>query len=94
MTPNMAAIKGNPNHWAFQEGAAAGREGNTTRRGLMGFGLSCAATSVDAENTRQWLAGFDATVLQKESPSTMQEWRDATLEPVHGCGHMQGRGAA
>lgn len=27
-------------------------------------------------------------------PSTMQELRDETPEPAHGCGHMQGRGAA
>lgn len=26
--------------------------------------------------------------------STLQDWRDANPEPVHGCGHMQGRGAA
>ena len=25
---------------------------------------------------------------------TMSEWRAANPEPVHGCGHMQGRGAA
>ena len=26
--------------------------------------------------------------------TTMQDWRDANPEPTHGCGHMQGRGAA
>lgn len=69
----MSSFTGNPNHWAFQEGAGAGREGNTTRRGLMSFGLSCAATSTDAENTRQWLAGFDSTAGVQKTPVTTRE---------------------
>jgi hypothetical protein len=45
--------------WAYNEGAAAGREGNKTRRGIMALGLGCAATSIDAANTEAWLKGFD-----------------------------------
>jgi len=32
--------------------------------------------------------------LRYLTPSTMQELRDKHPEPIHGCGHMQGRGAA
>lgn len=46
--------------WAFDQGKQAGLANNTTERGLMAFGLSCAATDLDARNTRGWLAGFDA----------------------------------
>ena len=29
-----------------------------------------------------------------KQPSTMADWREANPNPTHGCGHMQGRGAA
>lgn len=30
----------------------------------------------------------------RKGAGTMQEWRGQNPEPKHGCGHMQGRGAA
>jgi hypothetical protein len=50
-----------PSHWAFKEGAKAGEEKDTTQRGVMAFGLGCAKEDIDAQNTKQWLAGFDST---------------------------------
>lgn len=35
-----------------------------------------------------------ATVLDNPEGMTMSEWRAANPESRHGCGHMQGRGAA
>ena len=35
-----------------------------------------------------------ATALDNPAGMTMSEWRAANPEPTHGCGHMQGRGAA
>jgi hypothetical protein len=35
-----------------------------------------------------------ASVLDNPAGMTMSEWRAANPEPTHGCGHMQGRGAA
>ena len=57
-------------HWAYVQGHAKGLEGDTARRGLMSFGLSCAATELDARNTRLWLAGFDAGLAEKEARKT------------------------
>ena len=35
-----------------------------------------------------------ASALDNPAGMTMSEWRAANPEPAHGCGHMQGRGAA
>lgn len=57
--PTSSSPTVDKSHWAYQQGRAAGAAGNTTERGLMAFGLGCAAQAVDARNTRFWLAGFD-----------------------------------
>lgn len=57
----------NQNHWAFQAGVSAGLRGDMTKRGVMSFGLSCAATKLDADNTRMWLDGFDSVVITAEN---------------------------
>jgi hypothetical protein len=44
--------------WAFARGKEAGLKEDRTRRGLMYFGLGCAAAAVDALNTKNWLNGF------------------------------------
>jgi len=51
-------------HWAYNQGFDAGKQNKTTERGLMAFGLSCAATAVDADNIRQWLKGFDDAIKE------------------------------
>lgn len=39
--------------------------------------------------------GRDGDCIHKQSPAnSTQEHRDQNPEPVHGVGHMQGRGAA
>jgi hypothetical protein len=35
-----------------------------------------------------------ASALDSPTVMTLREWRDANPDPVHGCGHMQGRGSA
>lgn len=58
------------NHWAYRQGYAEGLAGEKSKRGWMAFGLSCAATPLDALNTRLWLAGFDEAInLPKEVPN-------------------------
>ena len=44
--------------WAFDMGKEAGLKEDRTRRGLMYFGLGCAAAAVDALKTKNWLNGF------------------------------------
>lgn len=56
-------------HWAYQQGRIAGIAGNTSERGLMAFGLACAADAATARNTRLWLQGFDAGVDSKDEAS-------------------------
>lgn len=58
-SPTLGLPTVDKSHWAYVQGKTAGVAGNTTERGLMAFGLGCAASRVDARNTRLWLAGFD-----------------------------------
>lgn len=51
-------------HWAYQEGRAEGLAGNTTQRGIMAFGFNCAGDRQTAINTKLWLQGFDAGVIE------------------------------
>ncbi len=57
--------------------------------------MSC---GYDGRKRERWLSGFNAGQDSRRdgagTPSTMQEWRAANPNPTHGCGHMQGRGAA
>lgn len=62
-------------HWAYLQGKTAGKEGKKSERGWMAFGLSCAATPLDASNTRHWLAGFDAGELEgPDKPAPAEFW--------------------
>lgn len=63
-------------HWAYQQGRTAGLAGNTTERGIMAFGLGCAADASTSRNTRLWLAGFDAGAVEQA------EARKQTQAPV------------
>lgn len=47
-----------------------------------------------ALKAKQFAEQKQATAQRPATPTTMQEWRDANPDPAHGCGHMQGRGAA
>lgn len=51
-------------HWAYQQGRTAGLAGNTTERGIMAFGYNCAGDRQTAVNTKLWLQGFDAGVIE------------------------------
>jgi len=70
---------------AYKDGYAAGYAGRTW--------LDCGYSGRLRE---KWLDGFDAGRNSRAagSPSTMADWRHSHPNPVHGCGHMQGRGAA
>lgn len=45
-------------HFAYLQGLQDGRENRLAKAGLMAFGLTCATTPTDAENTRLYLVGF------------------------------------
>jgi hypothetical protein len=65
-------------HWAYLQGRTAGVAGNTTERGIMAFGLGCAADAATAHNTRLWLAGFDdGLAAQAQSRLDAQKHRCA-----------------
>jgi hypothetical protein len=64
-TPVTAVSEAEKAHWAYQEGHSEGMKGNTTKRGIMAFGLGFAAARQDAYNTKLWLAGFDAGAEEK-----------------------------
>lgn len=51
-------------HWAYQQGRLSGLAGDTTERGIMAFGLGFAGDTATANNTRMWIAGFDAGVTE------------------------------
>lgn len=68
--PQYQVQEADKSHWAYAQGRTSGLAGDTTRRGLMSFGLSCAATEVDARNTKLWLAGFEAGLEEKEARRT------------------------
>lgn len=42
----------------------------------------------------EWFRGFEAGRNAPATENTMEGWRKVNPEPAHGCGHMQGRGAA
>jgi len=44
----------------YEQGKNAGLKGNTSERGLIRFGLSCAADHETTINTQEWLRGFEA----------------------------------
>lgn len=65
-------------HWAYLQGRTAGLNGERSERGWMAFGLSCAATELDAQNTRLWLSGFDAGEAERAAPVSVEDnaWLD------------------
>lgn len=77
-----AAPEIDTSHWAHRQGRLAGLSGNTTERGLMAFGLGCAGDSTTVKNTRHWLAGFDAGMLEAAElkaaarPTSGNAWGD------------------
>jgi ribosome modulation factor len=70
---------------AYNDGYHAGYNGRTW--------FSCGYTGRLRE---KWFAGFDDGRNDRASytASTMSDWRKDNPDPTHGCGHMQGRGAA
>lgn len=61
-------------------------------KGLMpGVGL-CSQVEVDGRTCAyERKCGYQ---MDGREVQTMQDWRDSNPNPAHGCGHMQGRGAA
>lgn len=70
---------------AYEDGYAAGYNGRDW--------FSC---GYNGHLRQKWMRGFrdGRNARASGSPSTMGEWRAGNPEPTHGCGHMQGRGAA
>jgi hypothetical protein len=65
-------------HWAYQQGRTSGLAGNTTERGIMAFGLNCAGDRATVVNTRLWLKGFDAGLVEaKEIAETAKNAKPA-----------------
>lgn len=60
--PSTPAV--DKSHWAYQQGRTAGLAGKTTERGIMAFGFNCAGDRQTAINTKHWLQGFDAGVIE------------------------------
>jgi hypothetical protein len=52
----------------YQQGFDAGLAKNTTRRGLMAFGLAFAADNESRANTNQWLEGYKAGEAKANEP--------------------------
>jgi hypothetical protein len=72
-------------HWAYREGREEGLAGNTTKRGIMAFGLNCAGDRATVVNTRLWLQGFDAGVI--EAKKIAEAAKNAKpVDPWNVCG--------
>lgn len=67
---------------AYQDGYQAGYNGR-----------SWFSSGYRGRLLEKWSRGFDDGRNAKAA-KTMDEWRAANPSPPHGCGHMQGRGAA
>lgn len=70
----------------YEQGAADFRNGLRSCNPFPPFGQRWAMYNRGYNIASGWPSG--------KQPSTLADWREANPEPVHGCGHMQGRGAA